>query len=689
MAVRFRLTLLAAVAMGLGLAPGNAEGHAAIVSSQPRPGQQLTTAPGVVSLRFTEPMNVKLSRAMVTDPHGQQSAGAAAEEREIRVRLSTNAVGIYHVSWTTVSIVDGHTLQGRFEFGVGVQPGGGDEGVILLAPQASDYGIALARTLEYGGLLMTTGMLLLEYLARRKPPLNWVRLAFPMPLAVALVSGIAVVLGEALTAASAASPGAVLDYLGGGPPGIARIARLVAEVFALAASFAWARFLPVPLAIAVISLAGAGHAAAIGPAWWGIGADSMHLTAGGVWAGGILAFATLRPPGGWRGAEARALLDRFSPVALVAFLLTVGSGALRGIQELSEVADLVTSSYGQVLSAKVLAVLAMIPLSLLAWRRRLVAPRVEATVAIAVIGAAALLAVHPLPPGRVREAEALREQSPAGSALPGPADLTLGNNAGEVLVGLTLRPGNPGRNEVLTYLLPLEGETRARDLRAELVMNGRSIEARECGPTCRSAQVDVHGGERLEVRVGGTPGGTAAFDLPPLPVPDGGDLVERMRERMRRVRTLRFEELLGPAEGVPGGRLRTEYEMQAPDRLRYEISSGAAAVWIGTTRWLRDQPNGAWRGEEAGITLPVPSFVWDPPAVRQLVAARVLGTAEVDRVNTQILAFFSEAGSLPVWFRVWVDADGLARRAEMRAPGHFMDHRYSDFDAPFSIEPPR
>ena len=32
--------------------------------------------------------------------------------------------------------------------------------------------------------------------------------------------------------------------------------------------------------------------------------------------------------------------------------------------------------------------------------------------------------------------------------------------------------------------------------------------------------------------------------------------------------------------------------------------------------------------------------------------------------------------------------EGLVRRAEMRAPGHFMDQRYVALDAPFAIEPP-
>jgi hypothetical protein len=44
---------------------------------------------------------------------------------------------------------------------------------------------------------------------------------------------------------------------------------------------------------------------------------------------------------------------------------------------------------------------------------------------------------------------------------------------------------------------------------------------------------------------------------------------------------------------------------------------------------------------------------------------------------------------LPVWFRLWIDSGGLVHRAEMRAPGHFMDHRYYGFDAPIAIRPPK
>jgi len=46
------------------------------------------------------------------------------------------------------------------------------------------------------------------------------------------------------------------------------------------------------------------------------------------------------------------------------------------------------------------------------------------------------------------------------------------------------------------------------------------------------------------------------------------------------------------------------------------------------------------------------------------------------------------ARSTPIWFRLWVDAEGLVHRAHLRAGGHFMEQRYFDVDAPIDIQPP-
>jgi Copper resistance protein D len=104
--------------------------------------------------------------------------------------------------------------------------------------------------------------------------------------------------------------------------------------------------------------------------------------------------ATLRPPGGWRGPAARRLLDRFSPVALAPFCATVLLGGIQALQRLGRAGALLHTGYGQVLLLKLLVVAAMVPLSLLAWRRRL-APRAEAALVVGVVGLAALLAVSP------------------------------------------------------------------------------------------------------------------------------------------------------------------------------------------------------------------------------------------------------------------------------------------------------
>src|SRR5690348_10167898 len=43
------------------------------------------------------------------------------------------------------------------------------------------------------------------------------------------------------------------------------------------------------------------------------------------------------------------------------------------------------------------------------------------------------------------------------SGLPQADDLTFGQDAGKVLIGLTVRPARPGPNTLLVYALPLEG----------------------------------------------------------------------------------------------------------------------------------------------------------------------------------------------------------------------------------------
>src|SRR6266545_4000572 len=120
-----KLVLCLVIILAILAAPAVASAHAVLASSQPRAGERLGTAPGVVVLEFTEPVNPKLSSATVTDPTGRRFTGGVSEGQEIRVPLSTNASGVYTVDWVSVSTLDGHSVRGSFQFGVGVTPAGG------------------------------------------------------------------------------------------------------------------------------------------------------------------------------------------------------------------------------------------------------------------------------------------------------------------------------------------------------------------------------------------------------------------------------------------------------------------------------------------------------------------------------------------------------------------------------------
>jgi putative copper export protein len=637
-----------------------------------------------VTLRFSEPLNERLSRAEVLSPDGRRFEGTPEESGDIVVRLTTNAQGIYRVTWRTVSTVDGHTLEGSFEFGVGVRPSS-TEGPTGTSPRIVDVLIAIARAVEDAALLAAVGLLLVRRLGR---DLDWLRMPMQPVVAAAFVGGLAVVLGEALAAAASPSLSAIGAYLFSGLPGFARTVRVVLEGLAVLAALRRPALVAMPVVGALAALAAAGHAAAVDPRWLGIAVEAVHVLAVAAWTGGIIALAVQRPPGGWFREQGALLLRRFTPVALVAFGLTAATGVARAAQELGGIGALFGSGYGLVLAVKTLLVLIMAQLSILAWRRLVVAPRAEVSIAVGVIAAAALLAAFPLPPARVQESEADEVRAGGATALPRAGDLTLGGHAGEVLVGLTIRPETDGSDRILLYLQDLGSETTTASRPVDLRIDGRTVEVTLCGPTCREASATLRGGERIEVGIGGEHGGAARFRLPELSARPADGIVAEMMRRMHGLRSYRLEEDLSSGLGTT---LRSRYEFLAPDSYRTEVVEQgdvvSQTIVIGSTRYLRDSPDGSWEKQTEGPGLSVPSFIWD--YFEPFVDPRVIGRAHVEKVDTTVVSFFGGTEQeTPVWFRLWIDDDGLVRQAEMRAQGHFMDHRYYGFDAPITIRPP-
>ena len=233
------------------------------------------------------------------------------------------------------------------------------------------------RGLEYAGLLGFVGVVVMRQLARQPPHLSWVRPSMERALALALLGGVTTV---------ALAP----SWVGA--------ARVVAELAALVMCLRWGPgAVPAGFA-AVLLLAPAGHAANAEPLVPAILVDELHVVSAGIWAGGVLVLATLRPPDGWRSPGGQDLLTRFGRVAMVAFAFTALTGLLRATEQVTGFSDLWQTAYGVVLVAKSVGVFAMLALAAVTWRRGVPVARSDALMALAVVAATGLLAAFPNPP---------------------------------------------------------------------------------------------------------------------------------------------------------------------------------------------------------------------------------------------------------------------------------------------------
>jgi hypothetical protein len=180
-----------------------------------------------------------------------------------------------------------------------------------------------------------------------------------------------------------------------------------------------------------------------------------------------------------------------------------------------------------------------------------------------------------------------------------------------------------------------------------------------------------HGSDSERNGRGAGAGGRATFRLPDLPVASGDQVLQRMLATMGALKSYRLDESLTSGLGTT---IHATYALAAPDSFESRVvenGSTFSTVWIGDVRYTR-QGNGTWKVERGAPAVPVPTYIWD--SFRPYRDVRVVGQATIDGARTTELAVAGGDQELPVWFRLWVDADGYVHRAEMRAPGHFMDH---------------
>jgi copper transport protein len=642
--------------------PAAASAHARFVGSKPADGAVLARPPADVRVLFDDEIRPAGGDRAVDAQRRSVLAGPArrlgGNRRALVIPLRPSLPrGSYTVRWRAVSD-DGHLLEGVLAFAVGtgserplptLSAGGGPSASSIVLRLLFLAGVLLAG----GGAL--AGRVLLEP-ARR---------GFETA-----VAGVGLLLVDGGGFGLLALEPAVEDTRFG------RVVETAAIVGLVGAAAALASLRIRPLAHAVSA---AGLLVLVAPTLSGHAldprgaraliaiADTAHVGAAAFWIGGLVLLAV---SGSTRARR------RFPPLALGAVAVLVIAAIPRAIAALPAAGDLVYSGYGRALIVKTALLGAVLSIAWLNRHRlRRLGLGAELAMLAGVVAAVAVL-TDLRPPAESSAAAAVA--TPTRPAPPPLDAVVLAGQNDDVAVGLA---ASPRGRRVALRVTALGPDGRGVD---GFTVRINGAETTRCGSGCYASTVPLpRPPRRLAISLSGLgrPPATIPFTLPARwPAPPAPRLVAQAARVYRALRTLVIHERLASSARDA---VVTTFRVEAPNRLAYRIAGGSEAVVVAGTRWDR-LPGGRWeRSEIDPLTLPEPFWGNDP--VRN---ARLLGTGSVGGRSVSIVSFYDPR--LPAWFELWVDQRTSRLLAlRMTAQAHFMRHRYSGFNVPLRIRPPR
>jgi hypothetical protein len=261
--------------------------------------------------------------------------------------------------------------------------------------------------------------------------------------------------------------------------------------------------------------------------------------------------------------------------------------------------------------------------------------------------------------------------------------VVLGGRAGSALVGLTAYTRDGfllvrvrGGLGIPPPLVP--STLRLRTPHGQLLTPAGT---RRCGDGCLQTLLAAPPQGRYTVQAA-FPNDTARFRLPvPLPRP----AAPRLRAADRTLAASDSYQIREVLDSGAGAVYRTDYVLKAPDRARWHLDTGsgtADTIWVGETRWSRDNA-GPWKKETTpGLGLSYPARNWSDQEGNVVD----LGAARIGSTPVSVLAFIDRANG--AYHRLWVDRADRILRERMHAPGHFMDRDYAGYGAAVTITPP-
>jgi copper transport protein len=479
---------LAGALLALAVCAPTAGAHATIVRTTPADTAVLPAQPRVVTMRWSESVELGNGAVRLLDASGKELD--TADPARVRGDAATAALtlpgglarGTYVVAWRVTS-ADSHPVTGAFSFAVG-EPSAvvtADEGGTSQVYEVLD---AIARGVAFLGFALATGgaLVLLALwpegpASRRGRRFVWLGVgllaggtfavlllqgpyatgSFALGFTLSTSFGHSLLARLALTAAFAALVAAALrraaeprerqlDALEGpqvdvrvaegaaGLSGPARPFTLGAAACAVALLFTWTL---------------TDHSRTGVQAWLGVPAATVHLLAMALWFGGLalLLVVVLKRP----EASLTAVLPRFSRVALACFGVLGLTGVYLAWRQSGALAALPSTDFGKLLLAKSALVLLVIGLAALSRKAvaRMggdVARRLRRTVVAEVVLGVIVLGVT----------ATLVNAEPARVAYAPPLDVTApGPDGGEVQ--LHMEPAKQGENVVDIYLVARGG----------------------------------------------------------------------------------------------------------------------------------------------------------------------------------------------------------------------------------------
>lgn len=418
------------------------EAHAVLDRSIPSAGRELTVAPTVVEMWFTEPIEAEFSEARLLNTAGNDILTDPAitdpnDPYRLTLPLPNLSPGVYTVAWQNLSTADGHQWQGAFAFTVlhpdGTRPDG-TPAVLDDIPIDGTLrpGLIIARWFQMVGATLLFGLLFFRLALERE-----VRVVsdtrFRGYAHVGLLASIVGILLYIVTQLNLLGgvqvlPNFLLDSMAG---------QLVLLRLGLLIGLTLLIFFPLERERLRLSLAlsGAGllwlsysmgsHAAAApGGVVWAVAVDAIHALSAATWVGGLWMLPSVL--GDWRtnpSAKAQkarvGVIRRFSATAFILIVVMAVTGVFSALVHIPSLNALLDSRYGQTLLVKVgITLIALF----VAWRNRdllhhkvgeiyqTVGHRrfwwqlaIEGSIVLVLLGSVAMLVQTNLPPAETKE----------------------------------------------------------------------------------------------------------------------------------------------------------------------------------------------------------------------------------------------------------------------------------------------